>query len=78
MLTCKSCIFNQGNVDPQSKELQRMCTRNPPMMFILPTGQVAILKVLYPIITNEFVSCGEYFDGTEDAYDIKNALHNMN
>lgn len=66
MLTCKACVFNQVNIDVQSKELQRQCTRNPPVMFMIPIAQGIVVKVCYPLITSEFMACGEYFDDDDD------------
>lgn len=64
MLTCKMCVYNQMSVGP-NKEMQRMCTRMPPAMHLVPTPQGVIANVSYPPITNEMVACGEFYDGTE-------------
>lgn len=76
MLTCQKCIFNQSSVDLQSKELQRVCTRFPPTMHLIPTNRGLVGNVSYPVINNEFTACGEYFDGEEsDEIDTSQIEH---
>lgn len=64
MLTCKTCIYNQMAVGP-NKEMQRICTRMPPVMHLIPTPQGVAANVTYIPINNEMVACGEFYDGTE-------------
>lgn len=65
MLTCKQCVWNVGQINQQNKELQKVCTRKPPTMHIIPTQQGIIANVAYPIINDDFTSCGEYDDGVD-------------
>lgn len=65
MLTCKDCVFNQGSINHQTKEMQRQCTRYPPNMYMIPTAQGIVGQVTYPMINNDFLACGEYYDGED-------------
>lgn len=65
MLTCRDCVFNQTNVNGQ-KEMIRQCTRFPPKMYMIPTTQGIINHISYPIISNDLVACGEYFNGVDE------------
>ena len=77
MLTCKECVYNNGNVNP-AKEIVRQCTRFPPKMFLLPSTNGIISHISYPVISNDLVACGEYFDGVDEEDDAENMKRTLN
>lgn len=64
MLTCKECVHNQMSIG-NNKEIQRNCTRNPPSMYVLPATKGIAVHVAYPVVSDTFMACGEFFDGVE-------------
>ena len=73
-LTCLECVYNVANINPQNKEIQKQCNRFPPTMHMIVTNQGIIAQTAYPVIADNFPSCGEYFDGIEDDLD-KDKFH---
>lgn len=64
MLTCQTCVYNQMLVGP-NKEMQKMCTRMPPVLNLIPTPQGIVANVSHVPISDTMTACGEFYDGTE-------------
>lgn len=69
MQTCTGCIHMVGMTDG-AKELQTVCTRNPPTAFLLMVQSVGGVRPSatssYPPVTSNTPACGEYMGEEEE------------
>jgi hypothetical protein len=64
-ITCRDCVYNISTVDPNTKNLTKNCTRNPPTAHAILTQQGIAMICSYPVIKDDMQACGEWDDGAD-------------